>query len=321
MDRRLVAVPLAVFALAFGGSLVWFSVSGGDAARPVTARAGAPTPAPSGPGRIVLSLWTRSEEPTSAVLARATLDGSDVRPITEGAGPATAVDAAAAVSPDGTTVAFQRAVPASPPRVHLVGIDGRQLRRLTRGAAVELSPAWSPDGRWIAFARRVRGRLDLFMCAPDGSRLTRLTRTADDDEDLPAWSPDGGRIAFTRYRGGVERSPGALWVMDAAGGGERRLFGGRHDHAAPDWSPDGRSLVLIRDGRVAVARADGTTLRLLTLRAGEEKETRPDWSPDGRRIVFSRDPGNVLVMDADGSHVAQVPLDGPGSGAVWAPAP
>ena len=62
----------------------------------------------------------------------------------------------------------------------------------------------------------------------------------------------------------------------------------------PQWSPDGRRIVFVRDNLAAkpangkaifIVSADGSRLRRLTpwkLRAGDG----PNWSPDGKRILF-----------------------------------
>jgi Tol biopolymer transport system component len=47
----------------------------------------------------------------------------------------------------------------------------------------------------------------------------RHTRLTDDGGDYPAWSPDGSRIVYTR----TQQGDGGLWIMNADGGGKRRL--------------------------------------------------------------------------------------------------
>jgi len=44
-------------------------------------------------------------------------------------------------------------------------------------------------------------------------------RLTDDGGDYPAWSPDGKMIVYTRTTAG----DGGLWIMNAEGGGKRRL--------------------------------------------------------------------------------------------------
>jgi TolB protein len=324
----LAGVPVAVFALVFGTSLAYFrlrdSDGSGDAPRAATsAGESGELPTVSGEGRLVLRLSAESDETAEGYLASVAVDGSDLHAITKPPPDGgLASDAAPAVSPDGETIAFQRATagPSGPsePRVYLVGLDGSGLHRLTRGPAVEINPAWSPDGTRIALARHVNGRFDLFVCAPDGSGLTQLTHTSAADEDMPAWSPDGTQIAFARYEKGFENSNGDLWVANADGTRETLLLEGPHDHSSPSWSPDGRRIAVTQDGHLAVMDADGTALRTLT-NPGKVKETRPSWSPDGSRLVFTRDPGLILLVDPDGSHLARFPVDRPAADAVWAP--
>jgi dipeptidyl aminopeptidase/acylaminoacyl peptidase len=55
------------------------------------------------------------------------------------------------------------------------------------------------------------------------------------------------------------------------------------------WSPDGRTLALVRGG-IVLARDDGTVFRRLT-----SGGTSPAWSPDGSQIVFVRKDGLYVV--------------------------
>ena len=66
------------------------------------------------------------------------------------------------------------------------------------------------------------------------------------------------------------------------------------DDSHPDWSPDGRRVVFVRQepGRrsssLYVVRRDGGGVRRLT--RGDQVATMPAWSPDGTRIAFAASP-------------------------------
>ena len=318
---RWALVPALVFVLAFAGSLAYFALD--DDERPDAGRAAAPKPA--GAGRLVVTYSVTADNPDEGFLGSIKLDGSDLQNVIEPPGDGhAATNGSPSVSPDGRTVAFQRAVAGpgggGPPFIYVIPLDGsKPEHRVTRGYAPEVDPAWSPDGKRVAFARQVNGAFDLFSCAADGSELTRLTDTPSADELSPAWSPDGSEIAFPRYENGLERGSGDLRIVTADGRRERLVVGDEHDYSAPAWSPDGRRIALLKDSRVSVAAADGSELRPLTP-AGDFKETRPSWSPDGRRLAFTRDPGKILTMRPDGAQAARVPFDKAANGVAWVPA-
>jgi Tol biopolymer transport system component len=63
---------------------------------------------------------------------------------------------------------------------------------------------------------------------------------------------------------GLENGSGDLWLANGDGSGETRLLGGDEDDSSAPRSPDGRRIALLRDSRLAIINADGTSLRRLT---------------------------------------------------------
>jgi Tol biopolymer transport system component len=119
----------------------------------------------------------------------------------------------------------------------------------------------------------------------------------------PAWSPDGTRIAFAGYpvaEPGVCCQPGALYVINADGGGLKQLTPEAQRLRWPTWSPDSRQIAFASEHTIHVVNADGSKLGKLG------QGYHPEWSPGGRRIAFNdgtldTDDGSILVMKPNGS--------------------
>jgi Tol biopolymer transport system component len=157
--------------------------------------------------------------------------------------------------------------------------------RLTRAPRCdEVFPSWSPEGKWVAFACGWGPSTGIYVIGADGRGRWPAIRLPNRRIEGTSWSRDGRRIAF-----GAQ----GVWVVNATGGGLRRLT--RGDDFSPTWSRDGRSIAYEHAGDVFVMRADGTGRRRLAKRADS-----PAWSPDGRRIVFLRRP-DIWIVNSDGS--------------------
>jgi TolB protein len=313
---RWLAVPVATFAIVFGASFAYHSRAEDEA--PSASTTGAKISAPSGKERIAVSI--REEQEGQSYVYLISQDGSGVKQLTfPPSEDAVADDGFAAWSPTGESIVIVRQVvpdPANPghPNLYTISPDGTGLRRLSGDDDFDILPSWSPDGTRIAFSRLVDEQsTDVFTMNADGSDVARLTNDPEAHEDSPGWSPDGQHLVFTSVRGNED-----LWVMRADGSDKKLLLGGpRHDGSA-DFSPDGTQIAFVREGHIAVMRVGGAEIRVLT--SGEVKDSGPQWSPDGHRILFIRDPGELFVMNADGTGLAQVPIEGQAGGASWGPA-
>ncbi len=175
-------------------------------------------------------------------------------------------------------------------------------RRLTYFTEAIREPALSPDARRVAFTMGGRvGVVDL----PSGD-VRILTLGIDWKDQTPAWRPDGRALVVV-----ARRPQDATWdlmllePLDTTGQstGRSPLVATRGlDETAPVFTPDGKSVVFVREDNLFRVDLAGARTRRLT--GGFRRWRQPAFLPDGRLLglwqeekLFGAD-----VMDADGKN-------------------
>jgi Tol biopolymer transport system component len=152
-------------------------------------------------------------------------------------------------SPDGKQVAYR--VTKGPVRaLRILDLATGKSRKLETGSEYDVFPDWSPRGDWIAFTSKRDGDYEIYRIRPDGSSLQRLTH-APGTNAHSSFSPDGEWIAFSTGRQGFKDEAIHLLLVAPAG------------------------LTFQPYGEIAVMRADGSNVRLLTDNSTEEGT--PSW--------------------------------------------
>ncbi len=98
------------------------------------------------------------------------------------------------------------------------------------------APSAQPAGLQGKLVFLDRNGGDIYLYNLQSGALQRLTSGFD-----PSLSPDGTQVAFTR--GGGESG---LYLINADGSNEHKIFGERELLRSPKWSPDGRWIVFSR---------------------------------------------------------------------------
>jgi TolB protein len=258
--------------------------------------------------KIVFHPLYKDGRPDSLIVANA--DGSDPHDVTQANCTGNCLGSEQpAWSPDGTRIAFSRALgpvpPDGPPPVigiFVMNADGsnvQQLTHLTANAGTEdHTPSWCPDGGRIAFmrannTRRPENASSIYVMGADGSNLTRVRRMPRKwpGSGVPKWSPDGRLILFDTYclfgRCGQPSTGTQLFTIRPDGTGLRRLTNLPGNSYDGSWSPSGRSIVFSRNRRVGptgdlyVMRGAGAHVRRVT-HAPRRDSHNPDWAPPHR---------------------------------------
>jgi len=199
---------------------------------------------------------------------------------------------------------------AAPIRIHVMRMDGRRRRRLTKGSAWEFDPAWSPDRKQIAYTRIEKlgdGRANIWVMQADGSRPRQLTNHSVRVDGLaisPAWSPDGKSLVYSLLSElDVSHDLSVKWrlaVINLEGGKPRMLCPG----GQPSWSPDGKQILYM-----TLPRPNGVPTPQLEM-VDVEQPTRTRlfmkeaidgaWSPDGKAIAYSKGHDGIFIVDSAG---------------------
>jgi dipeptidyl aminopeptidase/acylaminoacyl peptidase len=134
------------------------------------------------------------------------------------------------------------------------------------------------------------------MSLIDEAELPRIAGAA------PQLSPDGRTLAYllSRTDWKLGRLIFQIWRQDVGGGAPVQLTfsEGGVQGGAIRWSPDGKTLLFLRDGQIALLPTDGGEPRVLTKHA--TSPSSPSWSPDGGTVYFlATDPRSADERERD----------------------
>jgi Tol biopolymer transport system component/DNA-binding SARP family transcriptional activator len=197
-----------------------------------------------------------------------------------------------AVSSDGRWLAFD-SDRGGHQAIYRIPLSGGDPELLSADSGDDFMPSWSPDGRELAYYGFRQGRRRLFVMPVEGGPPSAIAADSG-NQRFPDWAPDGRHLVFHSDRTGrfelytVERDAAGRWrpprQLTNQGGQEAR------------WSPDGRSIVYVRNAGLWLIQPGGGAPRLLVDTGNGAVRSAPllaQWAPDGRTIYFK-------ALDADG---------------------
>jgi serine/threonine protein kinase/Tol biopolymer transport system component len=183
------------------------------------------------------------------------------------------------VSPDGRYIVFEtnRGIGWG---IWRMNVDGSGLKELVRNIDQFSLPQVSSDSQWVFYsARDSSGKKVTWRVAIDGGTPEQLTQR--DMMSSAMLSPDGKLLDYY-YRENPD-SPPKLEIAPTSGGEPVQTLDLPKDGYDARWSPDGRSLVYLKDAN------DSTNLWGLPLDGGKPRQLT-DWQSDKIYwYAFSRD--------------------------------
>ena len=126
--------------------------------------------------------------------------------------------------------------------IYVMNADGTGQTQLTTDPTSDTRPEWSPDGTKIAFQSNRTGLSQIYVMDTDGSNVVQLTNLFNNGG--ASWSPDSSKIAFFSDRdcGGCGNQLD-IYLMNADGTGQMRVFDDPTSATDPAWSPDGSKIL------------------------------------------------------------------------------
>jgi len=200
----------------------------------------------------------------------------------------------------GTDIAFT-ARSGRAKEIYLVGMDGRNLRKLTSNRSFNLFPRWSPDGNWLSFTS-FRTGVPIIYLKNLWTGLEKEVVRAGGTKAPGSFSPDGDWLYHSvSFSGNSD-----IMRVQVIGGATEKVVTGWGLEVSPSVSPDGKRLAFVSD------RGGPPQVYVKEIGASEERRisqagryaTSPSWSPAGNRIAYTmRADGRfaIYVVNSDGS--------------------
>ena len=186
------------------------------------------------------------------------------------------------------------------PRCELVRFDGKSGFAPYLGGTSIRDLTFSPDGKWIAYVTVPEHQL--WKSKIDGSERRQLTFESV-TVGLPRWSPDGTQLVFM---GQTPKTGWRAYLIASDGSGLREMIPGAQAGYDPNWSPDGKSVVLtLNEAGSPSSLTDGPGIAIFDLQSGKlspmpgaKQMFSPRWSPDLRYIsAITADSQKLMLFD------------------------
>jgi Tol biopolymer transport system component len=200
------------------------------------------------------------------------------------------------ISPDGGQIVISSHHEGVGSQIYLIPSVGGDPVKVTPEAP-SWWHGWSPDGKTIAYvaARNEKRVIDVYTLE-FGKPERRLTM-GEGHCDGPDYSADGSQIYYNCDRD----SHAQIWVMDADGANQRKLFADDHVNWFPHPSPDGQHLLYLAyppgtlghpaNLPVALCLCDAqgnNRRRVLEFIGGQGSINVPNWAPDSSSFAYMR---------------------------------
>lgn len=197
-------------------------------------------------------------------------NGTNGKRITQGS----AYDETPGWAPDSARIVFGRSTGPTE-YIAVVSASGGTVKQLSHPAShyFDFAPAWSPDGTRIAFNRdkgHAAGSYDIWIMKANGKNPAAWIHDSKFN-GYPAWSPDSSKLAYEQTVSGHKQ----VFVRKVSGGAATRITSLPGDALEPDWSPDGRWIV-VGDGigGLVKLRSNGGAVTSIT-----SDGASPSWQP------------------------------------------
>ena len=211
----------------------------------------------------------------------------------------------AAISPDGTTIAFDSTVTGQH-EVYVMLAKGGSPRQVTQGPGDKFDPRFSRDGTQLLYTVQGEGSA-IWTISALGMNAQKLLSNASSAD----WSPDGQRVAYARR---VTGEPAQLVICDASGFNENSIYTSRFEKISEiRWSPDNQWVFFNDQQSPMLISPNGGQARKLENLPNNADDVA--WFPYGQFLYYSNRVNGITNIwrlkppDGEPAKITQGPGD------------